>query len=102
MNSSLEIAKHYGKRHALVIRDIRTFMKRFEGVTAIEKHIRRSSYRDRYQRTQMCFLLSEVAVCLLTLGYTGAKPFPTKYAYVLQLFEECPPDAPPESVGAAS
>ncbi|WP_051258103.1 Rha family transcriptional regulator [Desulfovibrio cuneatus] len=79
--SSLNIAKHFQKKHRNVLRDIEQLRantpKSFTGL-----NFEPSEYTDPTGRTLPCFLLTRDAFSLLAMGFTGVAAMQWKLKYI--------------------
>lgn len=84
MASSLNVAKHFGKRHDHVLRDIKALECSPEFAA---RNFARSEYVDRSGRTQKAFRMTRDGFIFLVMGYTGRTAAAMKEAYI-QRFNE--------------
>jgi Rha family phage regulatory protein len=79
--TSLQIAEHFGKRHAHVIRDIQKITKECP-LDFTEPNFGLSEYTDESGRTLPMFTVYRDGFMLLVMGYTGPKALQIKLAYI--------------------
>lgn len=84
LTSSRLVAEKFGKRHDLVLRDIRDIFKLAEDARKIEGMFHETTYADKYGREKPMYTMNYDGFTLLTMGFTGAKAFKFKLDYIDQ------------------
>ncbi len=77
--NSRDIAKHFGKRHDHVIRDIENLVEK--DVPKIGEMFFGDTFSDSYGRQQKCYLMNRDGFSLLVMGFTGEKALNWKIKY---------------------
>lgn len=77
--SSLEVAKHFHKRHDHLIE---TIENQYEDVPNFGEMFRRSNYKDSYGRNQKLYYMNRDGFSLLVMGFTGKKALEWKLKYI--------------------
>lgn len=82
--TSLQVAEIFGKRHANVLRDIRTILPKLtEGFVALNLEAYEVEYHTGFgMKKTPAYLLSKDGFIMLTMGYTGEKAMQFKEAYI--------------------
>lgn len=88
MTTSLAVAERFDKEHFIVLRDIRTLIKRHRDPSFCATHYVESSSVTGRGRVIPCLLLSEVAVSLLVMGYTGERRLLKKCAHAMNVMHQ--------------
>lgn len=73
--TSNDLAKKLGKRHDNVIRDIEFEISRWSmgfSKEDIEKHIKESTYLDKYERPQKNYILTQFGLKIMMFRYNSA------------------------------
>ena len=79
--SSLNIARHFCKKHQHVLRDINNLMQILPS-SFIESNFGRNEYKDKIGRSLPAYLLTREAFSLLVMGLTGKAAIRWKLAYI--------------------
>lgn len=81
--TSLQIAQHFGKRHADVIRAIRNMISEFkEDGNSIERSFALNEFTDSIGRKLPNYIINRDGFSLLAMGFTGSEARHWKYAYL--------------------
>ena len=82
--TSLQVAEIFGKRHANVLRDIRTILPKLtEGFIKLNLELVEYPVKRGFGTEMVkAYLLSKNGFTLLTMGYTGEKAMKFKVAYI--------------------
>lgn len=79
--SSIDVARHFSKKHCHVLRDINNLMQVLPPVF-IESNFGLNEHKDKIGRTLSAYLLTREAFSLLVMGFTGKAAIRWKLAYI--------------------
>lgn len=79
--TSLKVAETFGKRHDVVIRDIRKLQDNLPESFRAHNFVE-SSYTNQQGKKQPMYLLTRDGLTLLVMGYTGKEAMKFKLAYI--------------------
>lgn len=79
--TSLNVAKHFNKRHDLVVRDIRKLVRDLPP-SYDPLNFEEISYLDNYGREQPAYQLTRDGFTLLAFGFTGKRALAWKVKYI--------------------
>lgn len=79
--SSIDVARHFSKKHCHVLRDINNIMQVLPPAF-IESNFGLNEYKDKAGRTLPSYLLTREAFSLLVMGLTGKAAIRWKLAYI--------------------
>ena len=88
VTSSLEVAKHFDKRHDHVIRDIENLLKLMSpNLGALKQMFFETVYIDKKNEERKCYEMTKDGFMLLAMGFSGQKALAWKLKYI-QAFNE--------------
>ena len=79
--SSVDVARHFSKKHQHVLRDINNLTQVLPP-SFIESNFGRNEYKDKIGRSLPAYLLTREAFSLLVMGFTGKAAVRWKLAYI--------------------
>lgn len=79
--SSIDVARHFSKKHCHVLRDINNLMQVLPPAF-IESNFGLNEHKDKIGRTLSAYLLTREAFSLLVMGFTGKAAIRWKLAYI--------------------